>query len=226
MPSPIPLRRSLGVLLLASLAALTLGAASTRITTPAAPPVADAATAANATLAAPTHPGGEDEGPDVTPSADAPYAYPKSSDPWDVNVPHAPHDTLRFETSEGTWMTVDVSPDGKTLVFDLLGDLYTMPITGGRATRLTLGLAWDMQPRWSPDGKRIAFSSDRGGTENAWLMNANGTDPRPVSQEPDRFSNSPAWSPDGNWIVVRRRLTDRSSLGPYSGFVPSFNTFM
>ena len=54
-------------------------------------------------------------------------------------MPHAPHDTLRFETT-------DVSPDGKTLIFHLLGDLYTMRITGGRATRLTSGMAWDMQP--------------------------------------------------------------------------------
>ncbi len=158
-----------------------------------------------------THPG--HDAPDVTPSAEAPAEKPKSGDPWDVTVPHAPHDTLRFETREGTWMTVDVSPDGRTLLFDLLGDLYTMPVTGGRATRLTSGMGYDMQARWSPDGKRIAFTSDRGGTENAWMMNADGSDPRPVTQEADRFSNSPAWSPDGRWITVRRRLTDQSSLG-------------
>lgn len=170
------------------------------------------ALAASPSLAHETHPGHHDA-PDVTPAGDTPPAPPSSGDPWDVNVPHAPHDTLRFDTSEGTWMTVDVSPDGRTLVFDLLGDLYTMPVAGGRATRLTSGMAYDMQPRWSPDGKRIAYTSDRGGTENAWLMNADGTGARPVTQEADRFSNSPAWSPDGRWIVVRRRLTDRSSLG-------------
>jgi len=164
----------------------------------------------SATLAV-AHPG--HEAPDVTPSAEAPAEKPKSGDPWDVTIPHAPHDTLRFETSEGTWMTVDVSPNGRTLLFDILGDLYTMPIAGGRATRLTSGMGYDMQARWSPDGKRIAFTSDRGGTENAWMMNADGTSPRPVTQEADRFSNSPAWSPDGHWIVVRRRLTDQSSLG-------------
>lgn len=148
----------------------------------------------------------------TTPTADAPEK-PKSSDAWDVNVPHAPGDSLKFETTEGTWMTCDVSPDGRTILFDILGDLYTMPITGGRATRLTSGMALDMQARWSPDGKRIAFTTDRSGTENAWMMNADGTHMRPVSQEPDRFTNSPAWSPDGHWVVVRRRLTDRSSLG-------------
>jgi len=148
----------------------------------------------------------------TTPAADAP-SKPKSSDPWDVNVPHAAGDSLKFETTEGTWMTCDVSPDGRTILFDILGDLYTMPITGGRAKRLTSGMALDMQARWSPDGKRMAFTTDRSGTENAWLMEADGSRMRPVSQEPDRFSNSPAWSPDGHWIVVRRRLTDQSSLG-------------
>ena len=52
-------------------------------------------------------------------------------------------------------MNVDVSPDGRTIVFDLLGDLYMMPIAGsghGLATRLTSGPAFDMQPRFSPDG--------------------------------------------------------------------------
>src|SRR5438309_1028196 len=61
---------------------------------------------------------------------------------------------LRFTTDEGTWMSVDVSPDGRTLVFDLLGDLYTMPITGGQAARITSGQAFDAMPRFSPDGKQ------------------------------------------------------------------------
>src|SRR5687768_7524829 len=68
--------------------------------------------------------------------------------------------TIRFETTEGTWMNVDVSPDGKTLVFDLLGDLYTLPIAGGTATRLTSGSAFDTDPVFSSDGKQIAFVSD------------------------------------------------------------------
>lgn len=157
------------------------------------------------------HPG--HHAPDVTPSVDPPASVPKSSDPWDVNVPHAPHDTLRFETNEGTWMALDVSPDGRSIVFGLLGDLYTMPVAGGRATRLTRGSAWDMQPQFSPDGQWIAYTSDRSGTENIWMMRRDGTDARPVTQESDRFTNSPAWSPDGQWIVARRRLTDRSSLG-------------
>ncbi len=67
---------------------------------------------------------------------------------------------LTFTVTEGTWMSVDVSPDGRTIVFDLLGDLYTLPIAGGQARRITDGRAYDTQPRWSPDGGTIVFASD------------------------------------------------------------------
>ena len=146
-------------------------------------------------------------------AADSTWSRPGSDDPWDVNVPHAAHDTLRFETDRGTWMSVDVSPDGRTLLFDLLGDLYTLPISGGHAKRLTSGMAYDIQARWSPDGKHIAFTTDRGGNENVWVMEADGSRARPVTRESDRNTNSGAWSPDAEWIVTRRRLTDKSSLG-------------
>jgi Tol biopolymer transport system component len=79
---------------------------------------------------------------------------------------------VKIDVDEGTWMNLDVSPDGKQIAFDLLGDIYVMPMAGGTPTRIAEGLAWEVQPRFSPDGKRIAFDSDRGGGDNIWVMNA------------------------------------------------------
>ena len=125
-----------------------------------------------------------------------------------VALPLQPERTLRFTTDEGTWLSVDVSPDGQRIVFDLLGDLYTIPIAGGQATRLTSGMAWDAMPRWSPDGQTIAFISDRDGSDNLWLVRADGSGARRITKEVDNALSSPAWTPDGNYIVARR-------FGPY-----------
>ena len=132
---------------------------------------------------------------------------------WDVEQSLGPSTQLSFETDEGTWMNLDVSDDGRTLVFDLLGDLYTMPIAGGLATRISSGQAFDMQPRFSPDGSSIAFISDRDGNFNLWLMDPDGANPRQVSKEDNREVNSPAWAPDGQYIYVRKHFVDERSLG-------------
>jgi Tol biopolymer transport system component/imidazolonepropionase-like amidohydrolase len=135
---------------------------------------------------------------------------------WDVTAPLGPTGTIEFDTSEGTWMNVDVSPDGAEIVFDLLGDIYVMPIAGtgtGRATRLTSGPAIDVQPRYSPDGSRIAFTSDRNGATNIWTMDRKGKDERQISRDARWFINSPAWSPDGQFIFARHHFVKERSLG-------------
>ncbi|MBS0374716.1 MAG: PD40 domain-containing protein [Proteobacteria bacterium] len=150
-------------------------------------------------------------------AADGPAAAakPKAPDPAaDINKPRAEARKVEFDTHEGTWMSVDVSPDGRTIVFDLLGDIYTLPIAGGTARAITSGPAYDSHPRYSPDGKTIAFTSDRGGSQNLWLMDADGSNPRAVTAERDAFVRSAAWTPDGNFLVARKEDTKRASIPP------------
>jgi len=134
---------------------------------------------------------------------------------WDVAKPGADfnYKTHQFTTSEGTWMNLDVSPDGKTIVFDLLGDIYTMPISGGKATILRAGIPFEVQPRFSPDGKKISFTSDAGGGDNIWMMNADGTQPKQITKEDFRLLNNAAWTPDGNYLVARKHFSSERSLG-------------
>jgi len=132
---------------------------------------------------------------------------------WDVNAPPGEAATVTLDTRTGTWMSVDASPDGKTLVFDLLGDLYALPIEGGEAKALTHGIAWEMQPRFSPDGKRIAYVSDAGGGDNVWVMNADGTGARAVSTEDFRLLNNPVWHPSGDYVAARKHYSGTRSLG-------------
>ena len=117
---------------------------------------------------------------------------------WDVSKVPGPAKEVVIDTDEGTWMNLDVSPDGSEIAFDLLGDIYIMPIAGGEAKPLTSDVEWDMQPRFSPDGKRIAFTSDRDGADNIWIMNRDGSDPKQVTKEKFRLLNQPGWPPTGS----------------------------
>lgn len=119
-------------------------------------------------------------------------------------LPLKPGRTIEFDTDEGTWLSLDVSPDGKTIIFEMLGDIYTLPIAGGRAKLLLGGMAFESQPHYSPDGSQIAFISDRGGAENLWIASADGTNLRELSHDEQNLFCSPAWMPDGRSIVVSR----------------------
>lgn len=133
---------------------------------------------------------------------------------WDVNAPRGlTTREVPIDVDNGSWMNVDVSPDGRTIAFDLLGDIYTMPIGGGTPTRIADGLAYEHQPRFSPDGRRIAFTSDRGGGDNIWIMNVDGSDKRQLTREDFRLLNQPGWSPDGRFIIAKKHFTTQRSLG-------------
>jgi Tol biopolymer transport system component len=138
--------------------------------------------------------------PQATPAArDTAAKQEKKKDlPLEVGRTHA------FTTTRGSWISLDLSPDGKTIVFDLLGDLYTLPVAGGKATRLTSGLAYDAQPRFSPDGKEIVFISDRSGGDNIWRLSLDLKDTIQVTKGNNSLYVSPEWTPDGSAIVASR----------------------
>jgi Tol biopolymer transport system component/imidazolonepropionase-like amidohydrolase len=137
----------------------------------------------------------------------------ESKPSWNVSAEHGKTKTVRFTTDEGTWLDLDVSPDGRSIAFSMMGDIYLLPIAGGTAQRLSSGPAWDVQPRFSPDGKEIAFTSDRGGGNNLWRMSRDGSNAVQVTKESFRLFNNPAWTPDGQYLIGRKHFTSGRSLG-------------
>jgi Tol biopolymer transport system component/imidazolonepropionase-like amidohydrolase len=177
-------------------------AAAQAPTPPVAPPVPQPGAAEPMTQARPAN----------IPASPQPDAAKKDAK-WDVNARHGPGHEARIDTHSGTWMSLDVSPDGREIAFDLLGDIYVMPITGGEARPIATGNAWEMQPRYSPNGAEIAFTSDRGGGDNIWTMDRNGGNMRQITKEDFRLLNQADWTPDGNYIVARKHFTSSRSLG-------------
>lgn len=109
---------------------------------------------------------------------------------------------LDFTTDEGTWMSLDVSPDGTTIVFELLGDLYVLPIGGGVGRPLITGSAFQSEPKYSPDGKWLAFVSDQSGSDNVWIARADGSQAKQVTTVPRANMTAPTWTADGRAILV------------------------
>ena len=124
------------------------------------------------------------------------------------SLPLKPERKISFPTSEGTWMSVDVSPDGQSIAFDLMGDIYTVPMAGGKATPVTKGIAFDTHPRYSPDGKRLLFTSDRSGSENVWYIDSEKKDTVQLTKDRDQNFPGAAWTPDGNYVIAAKGRLD------------------
>ncbi len=123
---------------------------------------------------------------------------------WDVADTGQPYVDADFTVSEGTWMSLDVSPDGKTLVFDLLGDIYALPAAGGEARRVHGGPAMEYMPRFSRDGAQILYVSDRGGSANLWSSNLDGSGARQITHETTNTLSTPTWAADGRYVAAAR----------------------
>ncbi|MCX2720463.1 amidohydrolase family protein [Lentiprolixibacter aurantiacus] len=117
------------------------------------------------------------------------------------NLPLEPERTVSFTTDKGTWISLDVSPDGSTIVFDLMGDIYSIPISGGKAEPITTGMAYDVHPRYSPDGKSIVFISDKSGSDNIWTLRLSDKEEKQISKDKKHNFFSAEWTPDGDYIV-------------------------
>lgn len=137
----------------------------------------------------------------------------KDAPKWDIEKFRGTTKNFTINTDEGTWMNLDVSPDGKDIVFDILGDIYIMPISGGTAKLLTGGAAFDVQPRFSPNGRYISYTSDKSGGDNIWIMNRDGSNKRQITKESFRLLNNATWMPNSEYIVARKHFTGTRSLG-------------
>ncbi|NMH60261.1 amidohydrolase family protein [Alteromonas ponticola] len=136
----------------------------------------------------------------------------KKEEKWNVLKPPFALNDVSISTQETTWSSLDVAPNGEYMVFDMLGDLYKVPLAGGQATALTQDFAWNLHPAISPDGKQIAFISDRDGISNIWVMDSDGNNLRQVSKSDKNLIHSPKWSPDGNYLVATKGIMSSRSI--------------
>lgn len=109
---------------------------------------------------------------------------------------------LSLELDEGSWISLDVSPDGEHIVFELLNDIYLLPAKGGKASLIHGGAQAQHSPRFSPDGQTLAFISDSSGADNIWVSDLAGNNTRQITQETTAKVAAPAWSADGKYIAA------------------------
>ena len=120
------------------------------------------------------------------------------------NLPIKPDRFFELTTNTGSWMSLDVSPDGQTIVFDLLGDIYSIPITGGKAKRITKGMQFDSHPKFSPDGKSLAYVSDKSGGNNIWIRDLETNDSTQITKEKDNATAFADWTKDGDYLIIAK----------------------
>jgi tricorn protease len=104
-----------------------------------------------------------------------------------------------------------LSPDGSKIAFSYMGDIWSVPSSGGRAWKLTDHTAYDGWPVWSPDGKNIVFTSDRFGNNDVFVMSADGGDPVRLTFHSGNDMATDV-TPDGEWVIFESNRSSSSSL--------------
>ncbi len=136
---------------------------------------------------------------------------PDAHKPDNENLPLEAARKVSIDADHGSWLSLDLSPDGSTIVFDFLGDLYLLPFAGGDAQPITSGMELDSQPRFSPDGTEIVYVSDYSGGENLWILDLEDRDEEtgePETRQLTKGNNnsyaSPEWTPDPDYVVASK----------------------
>jgi imidazolonepropionase-like amidohydrolase/Tol biopolymer transport system component len=128
--------------------------------------------------------------------------------------------TIEFEATEVTEADLTVSPDGNWLIFTVLGHLYRLPVEGGEAEQLTFGPYYDVEPVYAPDGARVAFVSNRDGSEgNVFVLEVESGDLHQVTHE--EWADRPTWSPSGDSLLYLSYTRRNDTACPVFGQVRS-----
>ena len=126
------------------------------------------------------------------------------SEPSHKDLPLEPDRSVSLSIEEASWISLDLHPTGEKIIFEMMGNLFELPVTGGEATQLTHGMGFDTQPVYSPDGTKVAFISDRSGGDNLWILDLETMETTQRTSGNNYRMQDPVFTPDGKYIIAAR----------------------